>query len=181
MDPPMMPPLAPAESRGGPVPRTDSQRWIVVVVAAVAVLAAAAAGAFTDRSALSPGAACFLPPTSDLSGLAMGSPVPAGGPTDRSYNLTVTPSSGLEWGNLRFLVTSPTGTPLDPGSTWRVVAIEAQTNSPIAVYEFLPEGWTEGASTLMTSGQNISLQLGASNLAGQGDKLVAVGSDTCGG
>lgn len=106
--------------------------------------------------------------------VALSAPNPEGGPGNYSYVMGITPSSGLTWGETRFAIQSATGQNLSPTSTWNVQIYPASptANDPIAVFGMQTQIWELGSSVIATSGQTIHLQLGSTNLRGQGDNIV---------
>jgi hypothetical protein len=106
--------------------------------------------------------------------LAIGTPNPEGGPGNYSYSMGITPSERLTWGQTKFAVESPTGQNLSPTSSWAILIFPASptAQSPAAVFEFQTQTWKLGSSVLATSGQTIHLELGSTDLRGQGDHFV---------
>jgi hypothetical protein len=160
--------MAPLRSGQAPV---ESPRYVVVAALISAALVAVVLwGTFVASTPPS------LPPCTALecgSTAAIGSPAAEGGPGNYSYRMTITPSSGLTWGQSHFAITSPTGQNLSPLPSWTILILPAgSSGSPVAVYPFDTGSWTLGAHTLAASGQTIDLELGPSDLRGQGDEIV---------
>jgi hypothetical protein len=111
---------------------------------------------------------------------AIGSPIPAGGPGAYSYSMMIAPSSEVHWGATSLEIQSSTGRPLTPISSWMVIILSSGSGngSPVASYDFATSSWTTGGSVLATSAQVIFLQLGATDLHGQGDNFVMLLSPT---
>jgi flagellin-like protein len=119
--------------------------------------------------------------------LAMGAPQAGTNGTAFTYTLSITPSSGLTPANLQFQIQSSTG------------AIQALAGSAIQLigpqgclegtYTFSTNAWAVGSAgasthactppgvttTILTSGMQLYLSTGTTNLAGQGDTLTAIG------
>jgi hypothetical protein len=176
----MMPPLPPLEARGGPAPRTDSRRWIVVAVAVVATLAGVGATyVFSQTNSCDVCQGCYSSSSQTPlgAGFAIGTPTAEGGTSNHSYWMSVTPASGLVWGEVAFEVRSSSGATLVPAPDWNVSIFPSPdgAGAPIGTYDFVTGQWTAGASVSVTSGQVISLNLGTTDLAGQGDSIVLLG------
>jgi hypothetical protein len=104
-----------------------------------------------------------------------------------TYTLSITPSSGLTPASLNFQIQTSAGlTTLVTGSAIQVIGPQGCLE---ATYTFSTNVWAAGSAgasthactppgtstTLLTSGMQIYLATGTTNLAGQGDTLVAVG------
>jgi flagellin-like protein len=125
--------------------------------------------------------------------LAMGSPTAGTNGTLFTYTIPITPSSGLTAGNLNFQVQTSGGT------ITAVAASAIQLIGPQgcleATYTFATNAWVAGSagasthactppgtsSTVLTSGMQLYVSSGTTNLAGQGDVLVAIGTGSFAG
>jgi hypothetical protein len=116
-------------------------------------------------------------PTPLGSVFAMGTPVPEGGASNHSYAITVTPASGLRWVQATFLVTDSRGATLSPVADWNVSVrnYSATGGNPFATYDFTTSEWSGDAASVATSGQTLVLELGTTNLTGQGDHFEFLG------
>jgi len=167
-------------------PRLTRNQWIVFVVVVVAVSGGLLAALYTPQSSCNVCQGCIPPGSGNTplgSGFALNTPIPEGGPTNHSYRMNVVPSSGIRWSDLEFHLTDSAGTNLSSTPSWAVWAFANQsgTGTPLAEYDITTHQWSAGADVLITSGEVLSLQLGSTNLAGQGDKLVLLGAGFCGG
>jgi len=122
-------------------------------------------------------------PTPLGSAFALNTPVAGGGPSNRTYQIGVVPSSGVTWGSLHIFLTDSRGNGLAPMPNWVVVARSASDlpDSEIATYNLSTSQWTGDDSALIVSGQWIILELGSTNLAGHGDRLVLIYPAYCPG
>ena len=160
------------------LPRLKKRRWLVVVIGGiVAVVGASGALVVPAPKSCDVCSGCIPPnagPTPLGSAFAIGAPTAQGGPSNRSYEMEITPSSGMVWSTLYFQLWSSNGAILTPGAQWAVLASNSTShaNTPFASYDFLSGKWSGEATVLMTSGQLMTLSLGSTNLAGMGDKFV---------
>ncbi|MCI4327807.1 MAG: type IV pilin [Thermoplasmata archaeon] len=119
--------------------------------------------------------------------LALGSPDAGTNGTAFTYTVQITPSSGLTPGSLNFQIQSSTGAiTLVTGSAIQLIGPQGCLE---ATYTFSTNAWAAGSAgasthacappgttaTILTSGMQLYLSTGTTNLAGQGDTLVAVG------
>jgi len=119
--------------------------------------------------------------------LAMGSPLAGVNGTAFTYTIPITPSSGLTPASLNFQVQTSGGaiTAL-AGSAIQLIGPQGCLE---ATYTFSTNAWAAGSAgasthacvppgvttTVLTSGMQFYLSTGTTNVAGQGDTLVAVG------
>jgi hypothetical protein len=114
--------------------------------------------------------------------VAIGSPVAKGGPGNYSYIMAIAPSGGARWGQVEITLQDSSGGELTPSSHWSVEILSAgPPPSTVAIFDFETGSWTLGATVLMTSAQSIDLQLGPTDLHGQGDSIVLHFLATSGG
>jgi hypothetical protein len=168
-------------------PQPRPHRWVVIAVVLLFV-SAGAVGVLLFVQPQSCGTCSGCGSTSNgptpIGGappLSIGAPTPGGGPENHSYEVPVTPGSGLRWGNLTFGVESSSGVAVAPLSDWSVVAKSGSqgSSSSFGTYNFTSSRWTTGGSVLMTSSQTLVLELGTTDLADRGDLLVVTYSGTC--
>ena len=181
----MAAPRVPATSGPSGFPRPTRNQWIAFVVVVAAVSAGVGAALYAPQSSCNVCQGCVLPSSGNTpfgSVFAMNTPTAQGGPTNHSYLIQITPSSGVHWSDLRFYLTGSAGANLTPAPSWAVwvFANQSGTGAPFAQFDLTTQVWNGGAGVLVTSGQALSLQLGTTNLAGQGDKLVLTGAGPCG-
>jgi len=153
-------------------------RRLTLVVASVIVVVIAAAGSLELFAWLAPtpGPNCGSTsgPTPLGSGFAIGSPSPSGGPSNRSYSMTLIPEAGVRWSDLAFEVVNSNGAMQPALPSWGVLAVgmPSPDGQPTFSYSFQTQTWSPGATQLIWSGETMSLELGSSDLRGQGDNLV---------
>ncbi|MCI4328009.1 MAG: hypothetical protein L3K01_00145 [Thermoplasmata archaeon] len=143
---------------------------IVALVVTAAVVGVVLWGTFGRPPPASSGTPCGL----ECGGggyLAIGTPSAQGGPGNYSFVMSISPSSGLTWGQARFSIVSPMGKNLSPTSSWTIVIFSASV-TPVAVFGFQTQTWEVGSKVLATAGQMLHLETGASDLTGEGDTLV---------
>jgi hypothetical protein len=162
-----------APSTPAQVPVVSWRYALFAIGIAAALVAVVLVGVFDRPSSISPNSPCAL----ECRGLpmAIGTPVAGGGPGNYSYDMGVVAQQGLVWGNVLFAIVLPNGNAIGPPTTWTVLIFNAGATSgtPVATYGFHTDNWTSGATAVVTSGQTIHLQLGATDLRGQGDRFVS--------
>jgi hypothetical protein len=170
-----------------PQPQPRPHRWVVIAVVLLFV-SAGAVGVLLFVQPQSCGTCSGCGSTSNgptpIGGappLSMGAPTPGGGANNRSYEMAVNPGSGLRWGNLTFEVQTSDGVAVSPQPDWSVLAKGGSqgSSSSLGTYDFSSSQWTSGGSILMISGQALVLELGTTDLAGAGDRLVVTYSLAC--
>jgi hypothetical protein len=153
---------------------------LVGLVVAAAILGVALWATLLQPTSPPPTVTC---PTVGCSATAMGSPMAEGGPGNYSYLLGFTPSGGLTWGEAWFEIRGPTGQvmPATPGWSVLILGSGSPANTTVAKYGLQSETWSTGAHVLATSGQSIELELGSTNLRGQGCSIVMLLAPWAGG
>lgn len=161
---------APAAAR----PKVADWRIGVIAVVLTAVIVGVVLWGTLGRPAPASSGECGL--ECGIGTPAIGTPQPEGGPNNHSYVMQFTPSSGLTWGQVTFAIEAASGQYAPPNPSWEVLIFNA-TSGPdqlAATYGFQTGTWSEGAQVLATSGQTIHLELGSTNLKGQGYSFVMI-------
>jgi hypothetical protein len=182
----MSTPEIPGDGWVGPLPPARPRQWHVIA-AVLLFVSAGAVGALLYVQPASCGGCNSCGATSGGSApsgwgdFAIGTPSPGGGPDNHSYQMGVTPSSAFRWGDLSFEVQTSTGGDVVPLPDWGVAALGTSGGAaaPLATYNFTAAHWTTGGSVLMTSGQTLVLELGTTDLVGDGDRLVVTLPNAC--
>ncbi|MCI4327695.1 MAG: hypothetical protein L3K16_08720 [Thermoplasmata archaeon] len=174
----------------GTPPRITRFALLPILVVAVALAAVGAGlagnGIASDWGRLAGfGPGCPPPPpTSGNTPLgsapALGYAQAEGGPTNHSYIESVTGWPGT-WGTVTISLVGPNGVNLTPQPDWtfQVFRGVAPGSVPLASYSLANATWTFGGDVPVISVDRIVLELGSTNLAGQGVTEVLVLHGTC--